>query len=71
MNCLMPSTLSMKYHLLCHGLKVSVSLLSTSVMEVRFYSTLGDALSHSFAVLKNCFVFKSSVSTVVLLPIYV
>ena len=51
MNFLGPSTLSMKYHLLCHGMKVSDSLLSASVLEVRVYATVVDTLSHSFLVL--------------------
>ena len=53
MNCLGKLTLSAKYNITCHGLKVYDSLLSASILEVRVYKTVGDALSHSFAVMKE------------------
>ena len=71
MNCLVPLTLSMKYHLPCHGLKVSDSLLSASILEVCVYATVGDTLYHSFAVLDEHVVYKASVVTMVVLHIYV
>ena len=56
MNCLGPATLGLKYHLLRHDMNVSDSLLSTSILKVRVYSTVGDTLSHSFTVLDKCIV---------------
>ena len=71
MNCLGKLTLSAKYNITCHGLKVYDSLLSASILEVRVYKTVGDALSHSFAVMKERVVWKSSVVTVLVIHLYV
>ena len=71
MNCFGPSTLCMKNHFTRHGLKVSDSLLSASVLEVRVYSTVYDTLSHSLAILDECAVCKSPVIAVVVLHNYV
>ena len=71
MNCLGKLTLSAKYNITCHGLKVYDSLLIMSVLEVRVYSTVYDTLSHSLAILDECAVCKSPVIAVVVLHNYV
>ena len=71
MNCFGPSTLCMKNHFLRHGLKVSDSLLSVSVLEVCVYSIVGDTLPHSIAVMDEHVVCKAPVIAVVVLHPYV
>ena len=71
MNCFGPSTLCMKNNFPRHGLKVSDSLLSVSVLEVRVYSTVCDTMSHFLAVLDECVFCKAPVISVVVLQPYI
>ena len=53
-----------------HGLKVSDSLLSASVLEGRIKSKVCDTLCHTLAVLDECVVYKLPVVAVVVLHHY-